>query len=304
MRSCHMNFVRYGTRMAPDHRFWQWFAGQMDGDGTIGLCSKWPVLSLSKAEKGASAVVRVKSEIGGSIHHRPSRGPRRQQSQVWQIGGRAAVEVARKLTPYLRLKRRRAEVLLQWTSPYKAMSISKGGVVRKDLTREEVASIIGAGTCTVSRHLRTGKPLQGWQITKRAGTRQEVYEQLLSLKDQPDGDLVGTLHPSYVAGFFDAEGYVELKRANCPRVTVGQRWPAITAALKAQYGGNVYIETREDGSNYHCWTVYSANARAFLHCIKADVSEKARQVELCLSVTPQNWQTVAAEMKSLRGNQL
>ena len=263
----------------------------------------YPSISLCKADKGAHVLRYVQQKLGGHINSRPARGPKMQTSQVWAVGGKPAIDIVTRLIPYLRLKKQKAEAIAQWKASKGRFAISNNvlGVRVTDLTKRDAARKIGVGNSTVYRYSRSGKTFKGWCVTRESGTGKQICDSLDAIKSLPDKPLSEPLDASWTAGFFDAEGYVAIKKGCCVTVAISQKYPAVTDALKRQHGGGVCAVR---SGQWFLWTVYGENAIAFLQTIQRDVLEKAEQVKLCLSASLSNWQEIETQMKALRGKQL
>jgi len=292
-----------------DSLFWQWFAGQMDGDGTFHVMSAGhcPVISMTKATKGRHTLVRIRDKLGGSFCEQRSRGERRQDQTTWRVNGTAARAVARQLIPFLKIKRREAESMSRYqVGRFWSATITKDGVQRSNLNRREVSAIIGKKEDAVSRHLRIGAGkavVNGWTIEKEVDARDAICKQLKAFKTTPHDTIhSNSLHPAYIAGFVDAEGCVSLVRT-CARLSIGQKWPAILEAIQRQYGGSI---TRRYDAQYTKseWRIYGPSCRALLCVLQPFIFEKAEQVVLALSVTSVNYRENDLAMKRLKGRQL
>lgn len=288
--------------MTDDFRFMQWFAGQIDGDGSIGVktAAQHPFVAIQKAEKGRHSLQRIVERVGGSLYQSGKQTGRTQAKHTWMVRGPAAVALAARLRPYLKLKQRQARAVGSWTSKLGRWWVETGGVTRTGVTREEAAAVVGRCTVTVTKYARLGRSCNGHGVGREAGNGEAVLSEVRALRGVPD-EPVGRLHPSYAAGFFDAEGCVALKRSSCLYVTVAQKDPAVLRALQAQWGGSVIKEKNREN---WCWTLCGQSSKAFLAVIRADVHEKREQVELALQVNPANWRELAPRMKALRGCQL
>ena len=282
-----------------DDRFLHWFAGQLDGDGSIGMRrSLNAFICIKKAEKGKHALDKIQSVVGGALLHRNRVNEHQQDTYLWDVRGTKAVNLARRLIPYLQLKRRQAEALASWQSKYGRFSLSKDGHKQEDMMMKDVVETVGRTAPTVLKYMRSGEPCNGYVIAKVEGNAHTVFERLQYLKSVPD--VVGSLHQAYVAGFFDAEGCIRTQGSNL-RVTIAQKDPAILHALQALFGGSVLKEKNRD--NY-CHTLCATNARKFLAVIQHNACEKHEQVQLGLKFNKDNWDDIGTKMKALRGCQL
>ena len=284
-------------------RFLHWTAGQLDGDGAISMakCSSgkvnMPFITMSKAEKGSPALHRIRDVLGGTIGHQPSKNRRRQHVQQWKVTGSSAAALARKMTPYMKLKKRRAVLLATWESALGRFTVSKDGKNISDLSREDAAAAIGSSVKTITKYLQRGAPYKGWTITKVAGNGKELLAGMRAMDGLPHVE-TGPLHPAYIAGFFDADAYVGLQ-GTCVIARLSQKWPAVLLAIQQQYGGSVF----QGKSGHFHLSLSGKKARAFLMAIQHDCFEKGDQIKMVLSATPATCHAVEATLKTLRGNQ-
>ena len=282
-------------------RFLHWTAGQLDGDGAISMakCSSgkvnMPFITMSKAEKGSPALHRIRDVLGGTIGHQPSKKCEWQNVQQWRVTGSSAAVLARKMTPYMKLKKRRAVLLATWESALGRFTVSKDGKNISDLSREDAAAAIGSSVKTITKYLQRGAPYKGWTITKVAGNGKELLVGMRAMDGLPHVE-TGPLHTAYIAGFFDAEGCVHVQ-GTCIVVQLSQKWPAVLQAIQTRYGGALKIDKKA----HWRYRICGPSARAFLIDIRADVLEKAEQVELALEVDATNWRDTAAKMRAMRG---
>ena len=293
-----------------DFRFMQWLAGQVDGDGSVGVInkSKTPFITIKKAEKGSNALRLIERKVGGSLYKSGPEIGNFQAKYIWYLRGGQAVPLAKKLIPYLKIKRRQATAIAAWTSQYHRFSVLSYTQDREeeedayrcqDISMEEVAAIVYRTPRTILKCMRANKTCNGFVVTRESGTAVEVQKEILSLKGLPD-EAVDWLHPSYIAGFFDAEGHIKTQKSSL-YATISQKDPAILRPIHRTYGGAIYSEKNR---TMYCLTFCGPSARAFLMAIRQDVYEKRNQLELALQLNRDNWQELGPQMKAMRGCQL
>lgn len=285
-----------------DHRFLQWLAGQVDGDGAIGVrkYAKSPFISIKKAEKGKHAIEMVHSRLGGEFRLNRKQTGRVQAAYQWELRGAAVVAVVKQIIPFLQQKRSRAEAIAQWRSQFGMYTVTDAaGATQTGLKEKDVVRIVGRSPPTIAKYRKSGRRCNGFVIARETGTGAQVHERVQELKHKLDTP-APYLHPSYIAGFFDAEGCIRTQ-GPALRVTVTQDDPAILYVIQNQYGGSV-LHDKKRKSN--ALTFCATNARVFLMALRRDVYEKADQLELALRFNKDNWQELGPRMKALRGNQL
>ena len=93
------------------------------------------------------------------------------------------------------------------------------------------------------------------------------------------------LDSRYVAGLFDGEGCVMIKRngKHRPQITmvVGSTYHPIVLELQKQYGGSIYLNQRHrNNKQVYAWDITGKAAIAFLNNIAEFVIIKKKQVNL------------------------
>lgn len=288
------------TEKMEDFRFLQWLGGQIDGDGSVGMFrTRIPFICMKKAEKGKHTLLRIQSHVGGDIYLTKRQTDHQQACYSWTLRGCRATPLIQALIPFLKLKKGYAEIVARWRPSMHKFTVSGKGKEHRNTSMKVAAQIVGRTPPTILKHMRAAKACNGYTITKPENMTEALYQQLQVIKQQPN-DPVAHLHPSYVAGFVDAEGCIRTQGSNL-RVTIAQKEPTILYGLQHSWGGSVIKEKNRDN-----WvlTLCAASARAFLATIKSDVYEKADQVELALQFNKSNWKELAPKMKAMRGGQL
>lgn len=289
-----------------DVSFWLWFAGQIDGDGTVGVCSGSPRLSLKKARKGFCALQLIKDKLGGTVYHRPSTNLKRQDQATWLLDGEPARNAIQQLQSLSRLKRAECRLVAGLSTGRCRFTAEKDGCLHRFNDTKECADEIGVHRCSVHQkfaRLRSATiELKGWKLTKldsRKSIHQTVLQKLRQQRKAPLQPLKGSLHPAYIAGFFDAEGSLDLRDSCNPRVRMGQNDPAVLHAIRQQYGGSLYTTPNQRHTQLQ---INSLAGRVFLKLILPFCVEKKAQVELALTATPQTFRAIEAQLKPMRGN--
>ena len=279
-----------------------WAAGQVDGDGTIGIYARVPRLSMGKAAKGLTSLQRLQQMFGGTLVSVGTRPSSVQEQFHWVLKGPAAQEVIFRLQQFVRLKRPQAKLVAQLVTGRYPVTVTQNGDTTRVHSASELAAVIGCSPGNISRLFR--KHGECFEYAGHTVTRHVVANQSLEARvrqqQRRQHDVVGSsLHPAYVAGFVDADGYLGLQ-GMALKVQVAQKHPEILLALGSQYGGSV--KRRRDQT--HCWSVYGRSARAFLCVIKPFLYEKAKQAEILLAATPESCHEGEMMLKTLRGGKV
>ena len=110
-----------------------WAAGFFDGEGHIGISHRPRqrrfVLRIIVVNTDISALQKLRLLFGfGAVHARPRRdAERHRQAYHWQLGAKAAESFLKTVLPYLTVKRRQAEIALEFrglgqNEPFKAIT--------------------------------------------------------------------------------------------------------------------------------------------------------------------------------------
>ena len=287
--------------MQPDGDFWHWMAGNIDGDGwfTSSNNGGLPKIGMSKALKGAHSLHRILDKLGGRISKRAARGEHQQASEVWEVSGDLAARIAQQLLPFLKIKAKSAALLSTWLPRARCITVTRGTESHPNLGWDAARRMVGCTKKSIYRTANSGKPIHGWLISKR--TDAVDFRPQLAVNRKSPHQPVEALHVAWVAGLFDADGHVRADSGL--QVSINQKWPAVLEALRVRFGGAVGHYVKEDGEGWYNWALCKG-ARDFLTAIRADVYEKAAQVELALTANRKNWREVEATLKTMRGGQL
>ena len=181
-----------------------------DGDGSIfasGSDGRPPTLyiSVTKALKGIASLYRLKETFGcRQINLQQRATETRQEAWHWRVLGTQALQVARRLVEFTRLKAPQLRLAAeQWPM----------GRMGKALTAHQ-------------RQLRT-----------------DIQQRLHAMKDIPHERIKDELPAEYWAGLFDAEGCIKVSRsAGDVSLSLAQKYDSCLNALKAQYNGICRIQ--------------------------------------------------------------
>ena len=124
-----------------------WLAGFIDGEGSIQIrwqrakrdthmTSSVASISISQAEPRTEVLYWLQNKFGGAVssHGTNARNPNHNKAFRWLVTGTAAVEVAKLIRPYLKLKARHVDILLE----HQQTKLSSHIGVRKGMARDQV----------------------------------------------------------------------------------------------------------------------------------------------------------------------
>lgn len=130
-----------------------------------------------------------------------------------------------------------------------------------------------------------------------------------------DGRETVTSKIAYIAGFFDGEGCVRLKRSNqnehsyyvIAHITNSNR--AILEHVQDLFGGAIRTQERTPNKTAHSWCITSAEAVDFLETLSPFLREKLEEARLAIKFHKEksglkaeereSWARVMSEMKKL-----
>ena len=280
--------------------FYMWLAGQVDGDGNIGLYSNQARLFITKADKSITTLQHIQQHLGGAIYSYPSKRPRCQAKSSWVVTGRAALRVIKAIMPYTHVKRRQCETILQ-TVPgrYHVRAFFEGKEVEFE-TKADLAVLMGVTRTSLNDafNARSGRKIcvRGYELEDVTKEQPLIAARLKQLKLDGHETPKYPIHPAYIAGFFDADGHIALQGPN-PYVVITQKHAGVLLGFQKQYGGKVSFSRR-----CHYWAIRGGSSRAFLKVIKQFVFEKARQVSIALEADKDTWRDKEQDLRRLRGN--
>lgn len=125
--------------------------------------------------------------------------------------------------------------------------------------------------------------------------------ELEALKRQPHAAITKELAIPYVAGFFDADGCVMIrKRAYTICAEASQKYPAICEALQRQFGGSIY---KGKGREQYTWHLGSLKAVEFLRKVLPYLVHKKRQAEIVIEFVERKMsaEDAMAGLRALKG---
>lgn len=102
----------------------EYVAGIIDGEGTVSLTfprrSKGDITSITTIVRVGSTdldlVNKLYTQFGGKIYSKYTRNPKHKQAQEWVLTGLVALDFLKVIYPFLRLKKRNAEILFELQS--------------------------------------------------------------------------------------------------------------------------------------------------------------------------------------------
>ena len=144
-----------------------------------------------------------------------------------------------------------------------------------------------------------------WPETKSA--REDCKAELRALKDH-DADVTGPCSWEYIAGFFDAEGCIQLQHGRASLVlAIKQKHPRVLKCLReflVQSFGKDATLAKPAGSAHVLWVCGLTSCKQILqHLLVAGLLRKAEQAELVLGLTAETAAPVHTELGHLTGNQ-
>ena len=292
-----------------------WMAGELDGDGSVGIYAGRLKVAIKKSVKSKTTLQHIQQLFGGDLHYCPAAKDTWEDQVFWTLHAEPARAFCSKIAPYVFLKRAQFEVAASITvgrTPAVACKEGREVSVQNGTELHLLISDPAVLIWTVRRRMAKagGTPFQlgGWTVTCKPRLEvkkatQRAAEQLRELKQKEHDAITGPLPPPpYFCGFFEADGCVTLTGPNAS-VSVSQKYRSICDLLQAIYGGRVSRAEMEAATLGHMWrwAAHSKSARKFLEDVYAHAFEKREQMHLALSATKANWRKNKLEMDAMKG---
>ena len=187
-----------------------WTAGQLEGDGCVGVYQERLKVSVKKSIKSKSTVDRLHDFYGGSVILMKKEDDNWEDSCTWVTRAEDARQFCQDMLPYLNIKRPQFELastLVIGRSPSIAF---RNNEKRAFKTLAELSKHIGMPMTTLKRRFEKSiyDDLNGWnvQILDKSFIltyRAEVEERLKIMKRIPHLQIsnASSIHLAYFAGF-------------------------------------------------------------------------------------------------------
>ena len=122
-----------------------WVAGFLDGEGAFGIrvshrkrdvrvLSTAPVIRVAQSITRREPIDALRSAFGGTIQNKHMKNPNHTGAVEWVATGHAATRFCQMILPYLRCKRRHAEIIIE----FQATKLPDHIGVRKGRPRDEL----------------------------------------------------------------------------------------------------------------------------------------------------------------------
>ena len=141
--------------------------------------------------------------------------------------------------------------------------------------------------------------------TETATLRQDSLFELSRLK-RYDSAVIGACSDRYLAGFFDAEGYIHVKGNGSLQLRMDQKFRTVLGCLRRFFAQNLGIRASLSVvCNRFVLSVHrtSSAKQALRSMLTAGMIRKEKQAKLALTLTPENAAHVRAALGELVGNQ-
>lgn len=202
------------TPVHPPEPWLHWLGGFLDGDGSASIAKKLctPVIGFQQAESGKRLLEDIRDTLAAAFPQFPpycvglvsGETDTRQPKWSLQYGAAMAVRIAGLLAPYAIVKSRQLRIIARLPMAQPSLRLSAEGTAR----------------------------------------RREAYDTVkqMNASAPPESVSWADVTDPYLAGFFDAEGTVDMWGTRL-QLAVTQKHPHILRALAAAYGGYLMDET-------------------------------------------------------------
>lgn len=290
----------------------QYASGLTDTDGCFQIIKgQTPKIFIGQAEKGIDALHFMHDTFGGRIYLHKEGNENHQTSYEWLLLGGDAVKYAKLIQPYLLLKKREADIFVNFTVGYfeniHIATNTKTNEVLEFLTALDTSRHFNIRLETIYKKL----PLwtDDWYIHKKYSPkevdaikkqRKDIDERLRILKTVPHDEIPDDIIPSIAwrAGVFDGEGTFDTYGKSSQEHSITQKYRPLLDLFFRLYGGSVYYRK---GSDTFGWTV-STDAKRLLNDIAPYIHGKKKQSELLLNMKPGEGPQVHVLLREMKGN--
>ena len=289
----------------------QYAAGFSDTDGCFQIQKGLtPKFFIGQAEKGIDALHFMYDTFGGRIYLHKEGNENHQTSYEWLLLGRDAIEFAKLIQPYLLIKKREADIFVNFTVGYfeniHIATNNKTNEVLEFLTAVDAARHFNLRRETV----QAKAPLWSgdWYIHKKYSPkevdaikkqRKYIDERLRILKTLPHDEIADDVVPSipWVAGVFDGEGTFDVKGKSAQLHSITQKYRPLLDLFFRLYGGSVYYRQNNDT---WAWSV-STDAKRLLTDITPYIHGKKKQADLIMNMKAGEAPQVHVLLRDLKG---
>lgn len=288
----------------------QYAAGFSDTDGCFQIHHNSPSFHIGQAEKGINALHFMYENFGGAIYIQKQGNDKHQTSYYWCLTRQNAIEYTKLLIPHLLIKKREAEVLINFVTG-RIMSITEAH-------NNETGEILQFETATdcvrhfgVTKNIIDKLPLTygSWYIKRKYSEeeiqkiqeeRDEIDRKLKEIKKTPHDEIPEDVIPSipWRAGVIDGEGCLFVNGKSGQHHSITQKYKPLLEVFKRLYGGSLWYRK---GSNTYGWEVYT-EAKKMLTEIAPYLQGKKKQAELILNMQPGEAPKVHLLLRELKGN--
>ncbi len=287
-----------------------WTAGEIDGDGCVGVYDQRLKVSVKKSCKSRSTVERLRDLYGGTITEVGCKVKNWEDQVQWVIRAEEARKFCAELTPYLFGKRPQFELASTLIIGRTPMIVKKGTEIKALKTVADLSKVVQMPMTTLKRRFAASHlhDVNGWSITilnkdSILAYRAEVEEKLRKMKHISHEPIIekNKIHLAYFCGFVESDGCISILSKGYG-VAVSQKYRSVLDAFQHRFGGSVRWVPKANTPIGGCWVWQMvAGARDCVRALLPYSFEKRDQMELMLECTNQNKNDIRSKMNALKG---
>lgn len=289
----------------------QYAAGLSDTDGCFKINANCPIFDIGQAEKGIDAIHFMYEKFGGVVYLQKEGNENHQTSYIWMLTSNNAIEYAKLVLPHLLIKKREAEVFVNYVVGrfmffQEAFNIKTGDIL-EFITGVDCANHFGLKKELVQKsdYIENGdwvikKKYSEEEIDEIHAKRRDIEQKLKDYKKTPHDEIAEDIIPSihWRAGVIDGEGSLNVNGTFGQHHSITQKYTPLLNLFKRLYGGGVRYR---EGSDTYAWEV-NREAYRLLREVGPYLQGKKKQADLILNMKPGEAPQVHVKLRELKAN--
>ncbi len=279
----------------------QYAAGLSDASGCFQIDSSSTKFHIGQVEKGMDTLQYMYDKFGGKITLHKIGNENHQSLFDWTLCGKHAISYTNVIMPYLLIKKREAEVFINYQVGNLANMILATNSTTKENkefdSKKECLEFFGV------------KNINNWIITKKYSEneleqlnkkRDTINNQLKKFKKLQHDEIPIDIIPSmpWRAGIFDGKGTFDSNGKSGQRHSIADKYTPLLELFKRLYGGSIY---NNKSKNTNTWQV-NTEANKMIQDIAEFIIGKKKQVELLFNMKQGEASKIHVALRELKEN--